>query len=180
MGVVRVVALAGREDRHDEVLDRAIDRVGRDIHPVQGRVDQQAARLEVLPDRQLVLAEPGLEGLDPILPDTQDHRHCFHPGTSGAIIGYRRAAGCASGVGGREPHALRRRPAPRRMRRRARREAVLRPTSDQTIRRLYSYALRPARPQLVVLEDLVERGGDTLGVADGTRTPRPAASSSVA
>jgi hypothetical protein len=75
---VLVVALVGREDRHDEVLDRAVAWLGADVEARQRRRRQDAARMEVAPDRCLLLAEPTLELVRLRLRDVQDDRDRLH------------------------------------------------------------------------------------------------------
>ena len=81
-------------EREMDVISRAIDGARGDVEPVQGRSGEEAARLQVRPDRHLILSEPGLELVDPILADAQDDCHGLHrtrpPDPARAVILRRR------------------------------------------------------------------------------------------
>ena len=63
-----VVALIGRKDARDEVLNRAVDADGRDVELRQRRHHQQPAGVKICPDRRLLPLEAVLEFFSLIAP----------------------------------------------------------------------------------------------------------------
>jgi hypothetical protein len=80
--IVLVVAFAGGEDGHDEVLGCPLDRPRRDLQPRERCPDEHASTPQILPDRELLLAEAALEIGDVLLADAQNDRDRFHQATS--------------------------------------------------------------------------------------------------
>ena len=75
---MEVMALAGGEGDADQILHRALHRLGGDVHLRQGGVEHDPAADVVLPDRQFVLTEALLEILDPISVDAENDAYCLH------------------------------------------------------------------------------------------------------
>jgi hypothetical protein len=78
MAVVLVVALAGREDRHDQELRRARDRPGADVEPRDRGPQQRSAAGEVAPHGDLVAPEAREELVDLAGVDVEDDADRFH------------------------------------------------------------------------------------------------------